>query len=170
MDEEPDLKLIEEINRQYDGNYEELTVPAHRRRVFFFLKVVTLVLVAVFFFTVAARGLYIFTGPYLSLLRESWELAGDPSVQELREAVVLLSVENHAGVSPQQLSGTGFNIDSEGLIVTNRHLVEDAVSMTVSFPGRGIFVAADWFYSPVVDLAVVKLQAADLPVVKLSEV
>lgn len=61
------------------------------------------------------------------------------------------------------MRGTGFNIDPGGLIVTNRHLVEDALNIRVSFPGRGTYSGQEWYLSAVVDLAFIRLQAEDLP-------
>lgn len=64
--------------------------------------------------------------------------------------------------------GTGFNIEPYGLIITNRHLVEDATSVTVSFSGQGRYPARRWLCSSEADLAVIYLAGEDLPVVPLG--
>lgn len=165
--DEQDRDLINEINRRYaeNGGEDDLSAVSGRRR--FFIGTVALVLVLLFLFTVTGRWLSVFAGPAFVFLRESWSLTDDPLVRELREAVVLVTVDNRSG-PPRQLRGTGFNIDPKGLVVTNRHLIDDAALIRVSFPGRGTFIAEKWSISPHVDLAVLSLQAEDLPTVPLS--
>lgn len=104
----------------------------------------------------------------MQFLRESWALADDPLVQELRDSVVQVYIEPAAGAPRQQLRGSGFNLAAEGLIATNRHLVEGALSVRVSFPGRGTFRAESWVVSPYTDLALVKLDAEGLPYVNIT--
>ena len=124
-----------------------------------------LVLVLIFLFSVTARWLQVFTGPALEFLQESWALADDPVVVETRGAVVQVYVNGAAG---GQRRGSGFNIDPGGLVVTNRHIVEGASLVRVSFPGRGTFIAKSWETSPHVDLAVLKIEGEDLPKVSLA--
>lgn len=119
-----------------------------------------------FFFTVTGRWLSVFAGPSYNFLRESWALSGDPLVKELRKSVVQVYVEGSPG-NPQ-LRGSGFNVDPGGMIITNRHLVEDAAIVRVSFPGEGTFKAKEWIMSPHVDLAVIRLSAENLPVAVIS--
>lgn len=166
--DDSDRELIAEINRRYAeaGGEDDLSVVSGRRR--FYIGAVALVLALLFIFTVTGRWLSVFAGPTFVFLRESWALSDDPLVRELRDAVVLVTVDNRSGPS-RQLRGTGFNIESSGLIITNRHLIDDAAIIRVSFPGRGTFIAEEWSASTHVDLAVLNLQAEDLPTVSLSE-
>lgn len=109
----------------------------------------------------------VFAGPSFSFLSESWSLSGDPLVKELRNSVVQVYVEGRSG--SQQLRGSGFNIEPEGLVVTNRHLVENAAVVRVSFPGKGTYRAEEWIISPHVDLAVIRLSADNMPYVIISD-
>ena len=64
--------------------------------------------------------------------------------------------------------GTGFILDANGIIVTNNHVVENAQQITVTLadgtdvPGR--VLGAD----PVTDIAVIKINKSNLPVVTLG--
>lgn len=69
----------------------------------------------------------------------------------------------------QKSLGSGFIVDSRGYILTNDHVVKDATSIKVSFQdGReltGTVVGMD----SLTDLAVVKVDAGNLPVLKLAD-
>ncbi len=124
-----------------------------------------LVLALLFIFTVTGRFLYVFAGPSLTFLRESWELADDSMVQESRPAVVQVFIDSG---SRGQKRGTGFNICPEGLIVTNRHLVEGASVIRVSFPGHGAYTGQTWRYAEYADLAVIAIEGFNLPAVSFT--
>jgi len=133
------------------------------------LRILTLVLAFVFLFTVTGRWVAMFVGPSMHFIRESWTLSDDPMVQELRQSVVRVYVDR-PGAAPQgSVRGSGFNLSPDGLVVTNRHLVEDAAGVRVSFPGRGTYSAREWHKSPNVDLAVIDIEADELPSVKITK-
>ena len=132
------------------------------------LGLTALVLALIFLFSVTGRWLAIFTGPALTFLQESWALSDDPLVEDLRGAVVQVFVENRGDAARGSMRGSGFNLHADGLVVTNRHLLERAVSVRVSFPGIGTFTAEQWTVYPDADLAVLEFEAEDLPVVELS--
>ena len=166
--EDYDRELKEEINRKYEGRSTEIDQTEHQRRIGFTARIVALTLALIFLFTVTGRWLAVFAGPAMYFLRESWALSDEPLVQDLRQAVVQIQVERPIG-SPQSSSrGTGFNIASEGLIITNRHIVEDAANVRVSFAERGSYSAQSWHESSHVDLALIELQSRDLPFVDLA--
>ncbi len=114
------------------------------------------------------RWLTVLTGPTFTFLRESWALSEHPLVDDLRGSVVQVYVETRSGAPQGQTRGTGFNLQPDGLVVTNRHLVDDASIVRVSFPHIGTFTAKQWTVYPDADLAVIDLQAEGLPVVSLS--
>jgi len=152
-----DRDLMEELNRKHSGNDDLLPEPVWKRTGIAISRLVALILVLVFLFTTTVRWLSVFTGPSFQFLRESWTLSGDPLVCEVRRAVVQVYVENRVGLARGSLRGSGFNLDPGGLIITNRHLVEDAVLVRVSFPQHGTLTVTEWIVSPVTDLAVLKL-------------
>lgn len=61
--------------------------------------------------------------------------------------------------------GSGFVIDDEGHIVTNNHVIEDADLIEVSFPNGDTYEAALIGRDPATDIAVLKIEAADIPAV-----
>ncbi|MBW6464168.1 MAG: S1C family serine protease [Dethiobacteria bacterium] len=162
-------KIIDEINRKYEGHSGEADSLEGRKRVAFFIRLTAFFLALIFLFTVTGRWLTVFSGPVVTFLRESWELNSDPMVSELRNSVVQVHIETKSGTSGGQLRGSGFNIAPEGLVITNRHLVEDAAIIRVSFPGYGTFIAAEWIVSPDVDLALVLFEAEELPVLSITD-
>ncbi len=66
--------------------------------------------------------------------------------------------------------GSGFIISSDGLVVTNKHVVSDAsASYTVLTNDGKKYDAKVLAQSPVLDLAVVKINATNLPTVTLGD-
>jgi len=130
-------------------------------------RLIALLLALIFLFTVTGRWLSVFSGPALQFLKESWSLSSDPLVTEVRGAVVQVFTEI-VGSNRDSLRGSGFNIDENGLVVTNRHLVENADLVRVSFPEYGSFLVSEWFLSPFTDLALLKIEGDELPAVPLA--
>src|SRR3990167_6977380 len=70
----------------------------------------------------------------------------------------------------QEGGGTGFIITSDGLIVTNKHVVSDENATYTVFTSDGKeFEAKILAHDPLNDLAVVKIEATGLPVVELGD-
>jgi len=131
-------------------------------------RLIALLLALIFFFTVTGRWLSVFSGPAFQFLKESWTLSSDPLVTEVRGAVVQVFTESGANSTRGSLRGSGFNIHEDGLVVTNRHLVENAALVRVSFPEHGSFIVSEWFVSEVTDLALLVFEGDALPAVPLA--
>ncbi|MFC1593696.1 Do family serine endopeptidase [Candidatus Omnitrophota bacterium] len=65
--------------------------------------------------------------------------------------------------------GSGFIIDDRGFILTNQHVVEDADKITVTLPDGREFEAEVKGTDPRSDLAVIKIDAKNLPTVPLGD-
>jgi S1-C subfamily serine protease len=65
--------------------------------------------------------------------------------------------------------GSGFVIDSEGLLLTNAHVVDEADTVTVSFQDGRILAGQVLGKDPVTDVAVIRVQAENLPTVTLGD-
>lgn len=112
--------------------------------------------------------------PSMDFIFESIGLAGDSRVEGVRPAVVTLTVlarkTGSSGMVAQR-HGTGFNIDPAGVIVTNRHVVRDALRIAVSFPEDGVYKVKKSAFLEECDVAVLVLEngTGDLPVAALGD-
>jgi serine protease Do len=70
---------------------------------------------------------------------------------------------------PDQSAGSGVVVDPNGYIVTNNHVVEGASQITVTLNDRREFSAKVIGTDPKTDLAVIKIEAKDLPSLKWAE-
>ncbi len=65
--------------------------------------------------------------------------------------------------------GSGFIISPDGLILTNAHVVREAKDVTVKLSDRREYTAKVLGYDTATDIAVLKIDAKDLPVVRLGD-
>ncbi|MFZ5528835.1 MAG: DegQ family serine endoprotease [Pseudomonadota bacterium] len=64
--------------------------------------------------------------------------------------------------------GSGFIVSSDGVILTNAHVVQDAKDVTVKLPDRREYKAKVVGTDPKTDVAVIKIDAKDLPYLPLG--
>jgi serine protease Do len=74
-----------------------------------------------------------------------------------------------AGPQPFRGQGSGFIISSDGLVLTNAHVVRDAKQVTVKLSDRREFAAQVLGSDPATDIAVLKVDAKGLPAVQLGD-
>ncbi|MCH7878789.1 MAG: trypsin-like peptidase domain-containing protein, partial [candidate division Zixibacteria bacterium] len=94
------------------------------------------------------------------------------------DAVVAVSAERgskdrfsffNSGRKPSTTSsGTGFFFRPDGYVLTNNHVVEDAQKIKVTTSAGFVYEAQLVGLDPATDLAVLQIQADDLPVLKLG--
>ena len=70
---------------------------------------------------------------------------------------------------PERADGSGFLVSRDGYILTNNHVVGDAERVTVTLTDRRAFKARVVGGDPSTDVAVIKIEGANLPVVVLGE-
>jgi len=101
-----------------------------------------------------------------------------PSIREVvakvKPSVVAINVEAvtydiFGRPAKQQGAGSGWIIDKDGYIVTNNHVVEGAQSVTVTLGDGRVFSAQTVRTDPLTDLAVVKVDAQDLPALAIGD-
>lgn len=77
---------------------------------------------------------------------------------------------NGLGMTPERRGqGSGFIIDPNGIILTNNHVVDGADEVTVHLTDKREFKAKVLGTDPKTDIAVIKIEGKDLPVVKLGK-
>jgi serine protease Do len=95
-----------------------------------------------------------------------------PAVVSLSVVKVEAQTSNSGEASARRLRffGSGFVIDPSGLIVTNRHVIQDAVEITVSFSDNTQAHATLLGAGAIVDLAVLKVTVGHkLPALKFAD-
>lgn len=70
---------------------------------------------------------------------------------------------------PFRSQGSGFIISSDGLILTNAHVVREAKEVTVKLSDRREYPAKVLGADTATDIAVLRIEAKDLPVVRLGD-
>jgi serine protease Do len=89
-------------------------------------------------------------------------------IAKVRPSVVAINTTS-SGISifgstfTQEGAGSGWIIDSGGLIVTNNHVVEGAITISVTLEDGRNFSADTVRTDPVTDLAVIKINSSNLP-------
>ena len=74
----------------------------------------------------------------------------------------------HGGI-PQVSGGTGVMVSADGYIVTNNHVVAEAERLTVTLHDKRVFPATLVGRDPTTDIAVIRIEAADLAVAPLGD-
>ena len=70
---------------------------------------------------------------------------------------------------PMQGQGSGFIVQPDGVVLTNAHVVREAREVTVKLTDRREFQAKVLGLDPATDIAVLRIDAKDLPTVKLGK-
>ncbi len=70
---------------------------------------------------------------------------------------------------PEEASGSGFIVTPDGYILTNNHVVADADRVTVTLDDHRVFKAKVIGRDPTTDVAVIRIDAHDLPVVNMGD-
>ncbi len=115
----------------------------------------------VLFLNTFALIFQIYSIPALEFLKVSARLSAQEDIKTYKKAVVEISTGSS--------KGTGFSISSDGLIVTNAHVVEDAQSIFVVFPEEGLMGANLVQSYPDIDLALLQVTGKKLPSLSLAE-
>jgi serine protease Do len=95
-------------------------------------------------------------------------------IANVKPSVVAITTEvtgfsRFGGTFTQEGAGSGWIIDSGGLIVTNNHVVEGANSVTVTLEDGRTFTADSVHTDPVADLAIIKINVQDLPALRIGD-
>jgi len=90
--------------------------------------------------------------------------------RSIAPSVVAVEAETAAGqpYGENKRSGSGLVIDSDGLVLTNRHIVERATALTVNMRDGRRFEAVYYRPDEELDIAIVKIDASGLPAAELG--
>jgi len=96
------------------------------------------------------------------------------AVEKLSESVVGIDSTKLArnyryGLVPIEGQGTGVIIDGNGIIVTNNHVIDDATKVQVNLKDGRSFVGEVIGSDPATDVALIKVDATDLPYAVLGD-
>ena len=125
------------------------------------VRIIAMLLTVSFLFLAFSGMLYFLKLPSLGLLIESIALSRDPKYDGLRQSVVIVQAENR--------QGTGFIVQSDGLIVTNAHIIEQASEVRIGLTTDDIHLATSWQQWPQLDLALIQFDGQDLPTLELEQ-
>ena len=159
IDDEEMHELVWEAQREalLEKNQEELNKkPKHR-----FPKWVFWLIAIVMCFNTFSILPEIYSIPAIDFLKTSAKLSTDKNIILYKKSVVAITTEDS--------KGTGFSISSDGLILTNNHVVEGNETVTVTFPDDGRYTANVVNTYPSIDIAVLEINGKDLPYLELAE-
>ncbi len=158
--EDIDEELFEELNATIPEEDEENQEEARAEKPFY-MRVVSLLIVIGLLVYVSSRLITAFPLPDLGFLSRSQELVQIPEIKELQQAV--------ATIETGSSRGTGFNIDSNGLIITNHHVIEGASAIRVTFPNNPPYRGDVVKEIPELDLALINIAGEGLPVLDIAQ-
>jgi serine protease Do len=93
------------------------------------------------------------------------------AIEKVMPSVVFIYTEKTrlSGNKPVFEGGSGVILRSDGYILTNRHVVEDAKKVWVTLYDRSTYEAVSVFPATLMDLAVVKINAGGLPAATVGD-
>jgi serine protease Do len=114
-------------------------------------------------------------GPAVVNISVTGKARPQSSIQEFSGDPLDFFRQFQRGMRPQQQRevpmhgmGSGFIVGADGIILTNAHVVKDATEVTVKLTDRREFRAKVLGSDPKTDIAVLKINASNLPVVSLG--
>ena len=90
-------------------------------------------------------------------------------VAKVKPSVVAITSQITSIFGTQNAEGSGWIIDSNGLIVTNNHVVEGAKTVTATLEGGQIYTAKSIRTDPINDLAVIDIGINNLPAATVGD-
>jgi len=93
------------------------------------------------------------------------------TVEEVMPSVVYILVELEPDMFGRRAgaSGSGVILSSDGYILTNKHVVEDAISAEVTLQDRSVYEVSDIWLDDILDLAVIKIDVKDVPAARFGD-
>ncbi len=105
----------------------------------------------------------------LSLKRRTAADSNDPAFEFFRRFGIPLPQAPQERAQPAQGQGSGFIVSTDGYILTNAHVVSEATEVTVKLTDKREFKARVVGVDKRTDVALVKIDAGNLPVVQIGD-
>jgi serine protease Do len=99
----------------------------------------------------------------------SLDAAWSPVLAQVRPSVVAINAKVVSFGVTEEVAGSGWVIDANGLIVTNNHVISGAQDITISLDDGRAFTAKQIAADPTTDLAVIKVESTDLPAASIGD-
>jgi serine protease Do len=147
--EEPPLEAF-----LFDEEENEKNENKKKQRAFFG-KITAFIITIAMLLTALGVWVQVFNLPSFSFLKKSNELSQVENIQNYKKAVVTIEGGNS--------KGTGFNIDSNGRIITNHHVIDGMSSILVVFPDGEFYKAEKKKTYENLDIALLEIDGKDLP-------
>lgn len=126
------------------------------------------ILVVLAFLALALPGLiHLFSAK--NTLRQDPALDSDMLAQSAKSAIVVVQARTENGLAVEGKKGTGFNIRSDGAVITNEHVVSGAFSVSVLFEDGRVFFTNRWERVGDADLVILDIRAENCPVLPLED-
>ncbi|GAB3060816.1 S1C family serine protease [Virgibacillus ainsalahensis] len=159
FDDEELYELVQEERRKALERDKQEKEPKPKRP---FPKWAFWLIAVVMAFNVVALLPQTFSIPAIDFLISSAKLSTQEDIRTYKEAVVVVETEDS--------KGTGFGVSSEGMILTNHHVIEGEESVTVAYPQEGLFSAEVTETYPSIDIAVLEAKTTeDMPYLELAD-
>lgn len=126
-----------------------------------FVRIVVWLMALTLVFNTFAVIFNIYSIPAIEFLKVSAKLSGQEDIQLYKKSVVTINTNSS--------KGTGFAISADGYIVTNEHVIDDALTITVIFPDDKLYKAQVVESYADYDLALLKIEAENVPHLQLAE-
>ncbi|WP_084034651.1 S1C family serine protease [Anaerobacillus alkalilacustris] len=125
------------------------------------VKIISSVIAVMLLFQILGVFFSTFSMDALRFLQISYQLSQQADIQNYKQAVVT--------VQGERSRGTGFAITSNGLIVTNHHVIKDQTKLMVGFYKGQLFEGEVISSYPEIDIAFLKVDGDNLPTLPLSD-
>lgn len=140
---------------------DEISDLKYKKKLMITFRILALFISLTLLITVLGNLMSYLNIPSIKILAKSIELSRDEEIKEWKKSVVM--------VSDGKGRGTGFNIDTGGLIVTNAHVVTNLNKINITFPFNSRYSADKFKTFPEVDLAFINLKTnKELPTLNLE--
>lgn len=131
-------------------------------------KILAGILLLIFLFISLPHIHLLFNGS-MDFLKHRVTLQDNDILTPALSAVVWIEAYSEDGVSSAARTGTGFNVSPDGLIISNKHVVEKAGSIKIEFEDGPVFYSSNINYMENADIAWISLEAEGLPHIELSK-